>query len=103
MKFTYQASVYADFSYNNLGDYIEGRTVPMLSAIDGSEFFDREGYVRIGTATVEVEVFGEDQIVVQQMDALHKQLQNVRAENQKRENAILDKISKLQALTLDPA
>ena len=47
---------------------------------------------------VEIEVPDNYDFRAQQVAALNTQLQKVRAENHMRENAILDRISKLQAL-----
>lgn len=99
MQVTYQASAYLNLKYNSLKAVVEGKTTPLLAELDGSSYFDGEGYARIGTATVTVELHTENEIAANQLAALQKQLKVVRAENQQRENAILDQISKLQALT----
>lgn len=57
-----------------------------------------EGWVHVGTAQISVDVLPLESIKMGQFEALKAQLQKVRAENQKRENAILDAISKLQAI-----
>jgi hypothetical protein len=57
-----------------------------------------EGWVQVGTAQITVTLFERDAIVAKEVEGLNTQLQKVRAENQQRENAILDRISKLQAL-----
>lgn len=103
MQVTYKASAYLDLKYQSLKDFAEGVFTPMLSDVNGSDYFDREGYARIGTATVTVDLHTENEIAANQLASLQKQLQAVRAENQQRENAILDQISKLQALTLQAA
>lgn len=56
------------------------------------------GYVRIGTAEIEVELLPMDQIQHQQLHTLTAQLEKERAESQAKQNIILDKISKLQAI-----
>lgn len=57
----------------------------------------------IGKATLTVEVPEQGQMAALQIDRLNKLLEAARAEAQKRENAILDRISKLQALTYSEA
>lgn len=99
MQVTYQASAYLDLKYDNLKAVVDGKTTPLLAEPEGCSYYDGKGYVRIGTATVTVELRTENEIAANQLAALQKQLQAVRAENQQRENAILDQISKLQALT----
>ncbi len=61
--------------------------------------YQKHGFVVVGKATVTVEFLSPDEIHKGQLTALKEQLQATRAENQQRENAILDQISKLSALT----
>jgi hypothetical protein len=49
-------------------------------------------------ATITVTLHPRDELVAKELEGLSTQLQKVRAENHMRENAILDRISKLQAL-----
>jgi hypothetical protein len=60
-----------------------------------------EGWAEVGVATITVTFHNRDELVAKELDGLNTQLQKVRAENQQRENAILDRISKLQAITYD--
>jgi hypothetical protein len=55
-------------------------------------------WVEVGVATITVTLHPREDLVAKELEGLNTQLQNVRAENQRRENAILDRISKLQAL-----
>lgn len=57
-----------------------------------------EGWIHVGTARITVELLPVEDMQSAQLAALKAELQKVRAENQQRENAILDAISKLQAL-----
>jgi hypothetical protein len=59
---------------------------------------DADGWVEVGMATITVTLYPREELVAKELDGLNAQLQKVRADNQQRENAILDRISKLQAL-----
>ena len=87
-----------------LAEYADGEPdanfAPTLRAKDEAEgHYLKDGWVVIGSATVTVEYLSKEERQSKQLVALKEKLQTVRAENQKRENAILDQISKLQALT----
>jgi len=97
MQVTFEAQAYID-KFTRLEDVTNGKRLPLL-AQSTAEYWEKSGYTLIGTATVTIELHTEDQILASQLDALKAQLQTVRADNQQRENAILDQISKLQALT----
>lgn len=101
MKFTYQAFVFAS-KYAPINDIATGLTQPML-AEEKDGYFAREGYPLIGTAEVTVTLHSSDEIVQNQIASLQTQLQDARAQAHKAEQAILEKISKLQALTYEPA
>lgn len=60
--------------------------------------FQLTGYTQIGVAEITLELFPQDVLNGNQLDALKEKLQAVRADNQQRENAILLQISKLQAI-----
>lgn len=89
--------VYMD-RHMDLKRIANGDSLPYLCK-GHSNYFEKEGSPLIGTATVVIEFFPEDQIVGKQVDALRKQLEAMRAEHQRAQNALIDKISKLQALT----
>lgn len=55
-------------------------------------------WTEVGIAEITVTFYPRDTVVDKELNGLNTQLQKVRAENQQRENAILDRISKLQAL-----
>lgn len=59
------------------------------------------GWVEVGTATATVTLHDTDAVVGKQVAALKQELQNVRAAAQMQENAILERISKLQAITYE--
>ena len=60
-----------------------------------------EGWAEVGVATITVELYPRDELVSKELEGLNAQLQKVRADNQQRENAILDRISKLLAVTYE--
>lgn len=97
MEITFKAFAYAD-RWTNLDEVVKGESQPHIIPWDS---FD--GYTQIGTAVVTVTMYPANDIQAKELDRLNKQLQTVRAENQQRENAILDQISKLQALTFQAA
>ena len=77
--------------------------MPTLVDADDIGRYTKLGWMLIGNATVTVDFLSDEEMAAQKLDALRAELQTVRAENQKRENAILDQISKLQALTFEQA
>lgn len=60
-------------------------------------------WVHIGSADITVTLMPQTELVAAQVEVLNKELQRERAESQGRQNAILDRISKLSALTFDGA
>lgn len=56
------------------------------------------GWVKVGTAHITIELLDAKEIQNEQLASLQAQLQKERADSQMRQNAILDRISKLQAL-----
>jgi hypothetical protein len=57
------------------------------------------GWVRVGEADLTVRVHSESAIVAGQLQALQRELDNARAEWMTKQQEILERISKLQALT----
>lgn len=87
---------------DSIGDLIaHGETTEALSAMTyiNQDMSDTDGWTEVGTAEVTVTFYPRDTVVAKKLDGLKVQLEKVRAENHMRENAILDRISKLQALT----
>lgn len=81
----------------------QGKTEELVSKLTytNRDMSDTEEWVEVGVAAITVTLHPKDDIVAKQLDGLNAQLQKVRAENQQRENAILDQISKLQAITYE--
>lgn len=103
MKAEFTAYAYAAMEYSSISEYASGKRLPML-CIDkpgSGNYYEKQGYAQIGTATITLEIHSTDKIALNQIESLKIQLQTVRAEAQTKENAILLQISKLQALTLD--
>ena len=99
MQAQFKAKAYLA-SYYGIQDVANGSQMPVISNAD-SGYFEQQGYSLIGTATVTIELHTNDQITAAKLEALQAQLQTVRADNQQRENAILDEISKLTAISHD--
>jgi hypothetical protein len=57
-----------------------------------------EDWTEVGIAQITVTLHPRDVVVEKELSGLKQQLEKVRAENHMRENAILDRISKLQAI-----
>lgn len=98
-KVTLQALAYLP-TYKRVEDIILGEELPLISLLR-SEYFENEGYANIGTAEVTITLHSSDVIVQKQIDALNTQLAKQRADAHMAEKAILERISKLQALTFD--
>lgn len=58
-------------------------------------------WVKVGSAEITVTLFPQEEVVAEQVKVLNAELQRERAESQVRQNGILDRISKLQALSFD--
>ena len=82
----------------------EGRTDEALAALvyTNADMSDTEDWTEVGTAEVTVTFHPRDTVVAKELEGLKAQLERVRADNHLRENAILDRISKLQAIAYTP-
>lgn len=58
-----------------------------------------EDWTEVGIAQITVTLHPREVVVEKELEGLKQQLEKVRADNHMRENAILDRISKLQAIT----
>lgn len=85
--------------YLSLEDITEGRHIPALSPEENDSWHEKQGYPMVGKVSFTLTLNSPDKIVQGQIEALNKKLQAERAESQQRQNAILNQISKLQALT----
>ena len=93
MEITFKAFAYKA-SYHDMAEIEAGREMPYVWTWEESS-----SETQIGTAVVTITLYPASERHAKELDALNAKLQATRAENQQRENAILDQISKLQALT----
>lgn len=91
---TLKVTAYYYPSFQDLDEILDGKATPFFTAIDG---IPKDG-VAIGDADVVVTIRSQKEILRGQLDSLNEALNRERAESQQRQNAILDQISKLQAL-----
>ena len=103
-KFTSTTKVWTTSKWRNL-DYVldslkEGKAEEVVSELTyiNHDMSDCEGWAEIGTAEITVTLHPRDTVVEKELAGLKQQLEKVRADNHMRENAILDRISKLQAI-----
>ena len=96
MQITFEAFAYK-YSWLEMAEIESGAMMPIILPNETDD------YPKIGTAVVTVTLFPKEQIYIQELATLNKKLQEVRAENHVRENVILDRISKLTALTYEVA
>lgn len=66
-----------------------------------SNDYHPEGWIKVGKATITVEIPETNEIVEAKVASLKEQLQQVRAESQLKINEIEDQIAKLSALTYE--
>ena len=100
MKIEFEAKAYIS-KYTTVEDVMTGLEMPIITNGTG-KYYEEEGYARIGSAIVIIDIDSKDEIITNQIVALKTHLQAVRAENQKNENVIVDKIKNLQAITYSP-
>jgi hypothetical protein len=102
MKFTGKTFAWISSDWKSYAELLEmtgdgDRAVDYLSY--SAHDMGGSGWIKVGEAKVTVELLPQDEMHASQLDALNKKLAAIRADNQQRENFILDQISKLQALT----
>lgn len=78
----------------------EGKADEAISALTyiNQDMSSCEEWTEVGVAEITVTFYPRDTVVAKELEGLKAQLEKVRAENHMRENAILDRISKLQAI-----
>lgn len=100
MQLTYKAHAINKPEYMHAP---EPGAIPTLISEADLQHYKENGWMVIGAAHIAVDFLSDEEVSAQQLDALKAELASVRASNQRRENAILDRISKLQSLTYEPA
>jgi hypothetical protein len=107
ITFSGNVKVWTTFKWRNI-DYVldalnQGKTQELVSNLNytNHDMSDAEDWAEIGVATISITLHPQDDIVSKELQGLNAQLQKVRAENMMRENAILDRISKLTAITYE--
>lgn len=97
MKQTYAAKAFINPKHETPDDLMKGTVRPVL-VTGRDDYWVKDGYVHVANASVTLERLDDKTIHKQQLEGLSVALAAVRADNQRRENAILDQISKLQAI-----
>jgi predicted PhzF superfamily epimerase YddE/YHI9 len=107
MKFTETIDAWipshCGFSFQDITDITDGGEASKVIGALGYTNHDmtNSGWIKVGAATITVELMNEGDVNSAQMASLKAELQQTRADNQVRENDILDRISKLGALTYE--
>ena len=106
MAHTFKAPVsvwigeYSPHSADSLQDV---DSIKSLSIFEADADWSDMNYTRVGFGTVEITIADKDQIVQGKVEQLRAQLQADRAASQARQNALIRKISELEALTYSEA
>lgn len=100
IEFTQTAYVSGDYELRHLVNDLAKSDFPLAGRAISPAVSDmtEHGWIKVGTAHITVELLDPKDIQNEQLAALQAQLQKERADSQMRQNAILDRISKLQAL-----
>lgn len=102
--FTGSAKVWTTSRWQNIEHIYqllkEGKNDEAISDMSyiNHDMSDATDWAEVGVAQITVTLYPREELVAKELDGLKAQLQKVRAENEMRENAILDRISKLLAL-----
>lgn len=99
MQTTHECHAYA-CEWQDIEKILAGKDTPML-VNDPDCLSERDTY--LGTATLTTNFGSKEQLAGKQIERLQALLQAARAEAQARESAILERITKLQALTFEAA
>lgn len=98
------SSKWADYGYVQ-GLAADGNNDEAASRLSftNNDMSDATDWTEVGIATITVEFYPREQIIAKQIDGLREQLRRHRINAHLSEQAILEQISKLQALTFEPA
>lgn len=75
----------------------------MLAYYAGDMTKGERPWTRVGTAELTITLLPSDDMTTAALQSLQAELASERAESMQRQNAILERISKLQALTYEPS
>ncbi len=106
MKHTFTAPINIWISQYSGHDADSLQTVDDVSGLavwEGGYEPSSPGYTKVGTGTVTVEIASRDEIITGKVGALRAELERDRADSQVRQNALIRKISELEALTYSPS
>ena len=87
----------------------DGTTVQEINDIGGLDLFrsgsnmGKYGYTHVGEADVTVTIASADQITNSKVSSLRAALEKDRADSQIRQNQLIDKINKMEALCYEPS
>ena len=96
MQVKFTAKAYLP-DHRSIEEVANGSELPHITT--NGTYFEREGLPQIGTVEVIITLHSENAIVSSQVAALQQMLETQRCKAYMAERAILEKISKLQALT----
>jgi len=100
--FTTTASVWiSEYSSHDGTTIQEVDNIGELSLFRVGAEMQKYGYTHVGEAKVSVTIASADAITNSKVSSLRAELEKDRAESQLRQNQIIDKINKLEALTYD--
>jgi len=101
-KFTGHVKAWASGSYfaDRLKDRSKfGTAEEVVGTVNYTDCdMSEHGWIEVGVATITIELYPNDVIVGKQLDALREELRQHRINSHNAEQAILEKISKLQAI-----
>lgn len=103
-QFTGTTKVWTTSPWGNIDSVLhtikEGNLDEAASALTyiNHDMSETDGWAEVGIATITVTFHPREAVVAKELEGLKAQLEKVRADNHMRENAILDRISKLQAI-----
>jgi hypothetical protein len=103
-KFTGTAKVWTTSKWRGIESILHSVSAGKLDeAVSGMTYINHdmshtEDWTEVGTAEITVTLHPRGTVVEKELAGLKQQLEKVRADNHMRENAILDRISKLQAI-----
>lgn len=104
-QFTGTAKAWTTSNWRNMDTLLQAvakgefeEAVGEILSYTNHDMSSSEEWAEVGVATITVTLFPREQVVEKELSGLKQQLEKVRADNHMRENAILDRISKLQAI-----